>query len=121
MLPTGAKEPDIEDVAIIDALLKVDSGVRYVAVLSDNLEGIAQKMKEGKVPYSPPFIDEVVVPIIAGMLKRLTEYAGSFQMCQMNYERVRLLVYRVRQGFVVVSAEPSVDMARIVEKVSKLT
>ncbi|MGA1974996.1 MAG: hypothetical protein ABSG92_05110 [Conexivisphaerales archaeon] len=110
----------IKDTSIIDAVLKMDKRIRYASILSDDLKEVAQKMQPGTTPYSPPFIDEVVVPIIAGMFKRLTEYAGEFELCRINYKKVRLMVHKLRDGYLVVSAEPSLDLDPICNRISLL-
>jgi hypothetical protein len=110
----------MKDAAIIDALLKLDKRVRSVAVMSDDLEMVALKMQSGTNSYSPPFIDEVVVPIIAGMLKRLTEYAGEFELCRISYKKVRLVVHKLHDGFLVVSAEPTLDLDPLCDIITRL-
>lgn len=110
----------MKDAAIVDALLKLDKRVRSVAVMSDDLDVVAMKMQAGTAPYSPPFIDEVVVPIIAGMLKRLTEYAGEFELCRISYRKVRLVVYKLHDGFLVVSAEPTLDLDPLCDSIARL-
>jgi hypothetical protein len=111
----------MKDEAIVDALLKRNKKVRSVAVMSDNLEVVSMKMQTGTAPYSPPFIDEVVVPIIAGMLKRLTEYAGEFELCRISYKKVRLVVYKLHDGFLVVSAEPTLNLDPLCDSIARLT
>jgi hypothetical protein len=110
----------MKDAAIIDALLKLDKRVRSVAVMSDDLDMVALKMQSGTNSYSPPFIDEVVIPIIAGMLKRLTEYAGEFELCRISYKKVRLVVYKLHDGFLVVSAEPTLDLDPLCDIIARL-
>lgn len=110
----------MKDEAIIDALLKLDKRVRSVAVMSNDLDVVAMKMQSGTTTYSPPFIDEVVIPIIAGMLKRLTEYAGEFELCRISYKKVRLVVYKLHDGFLVVSAEPTLDLDPLCDSIVRL-
>jgi predicted regulator of Ras-like GTPase activity (Roadblock/LC7/MglB family) len=110
----------MKDSAIVDVLLRLDKKVRSVAVMSDDLEVSVLKMQTGTAPYSPPFIDEVVVPIIAGMLKRLTEYAGEFELCRISYKKVRLVMYKLHDGFLVVSAEPTVDLDSLCDSIARL-
>ncbi|HVP22632.1 MAG TPA: hypothetical protein VMS77_01820 [Conexivisphaerales archaeon] len=108
------------DTALIDAVLKMDRSIRYVALLSEGLGIVAQRMQDGTATYSPEFIDEVVVPIIAGMMKRLTEYAGEFELARMDYSKVSLILKRAHGGYLVISAEPSLDLDPICEKLSRL-
>ena len=105
---------------LIEAVLDLDRRVRYVAMFGEDLRLIAASMQEGTLPYSPKFIDEVVMPILVGVLKRLTEYAGELDHCTISYEKVKIIIYRRMEGFMVVSLEPGVDMSGFYGRLAKM-
>jgi hypothetical protein len=109
-----------EDAAMLDSVLSIDPRVRYVGLISEDLKRVDYKMQKGTVSYSPKFIDEVVVPILAGILRRLTEYIGEFDYCAMSYEKVKVLLYRLSDGFIIISAEPSVNVSDLYAAVEKM-
>ena len=113
-------EKSMENEVLMDAVLGMDGRVRQVTIISEDLKQIRNRMQVDAVSYSPKFIDEVVVPILAGILKRLTEYIGTFDYCLMSYEKVKVLIFRLRESFLLVSVEPSMDVPRLIEKIAHI-
>ena len=105
---------------MLDSILSLDRRIRYVAIISEDLKQVEHRMKKDAVSYSPRFIDEVVVPILVGILKRLTEYIGGLDYCAISYEKVKVLILRLSDGFLLLSVEPTVDMPRLYGKAKRL-
>ena len=99
--------------SIVDDLLRVDKGVRYVAVVDEDFHLLASRMREGKMTMTSDQFDRefmsVVPPVIVGGAHRLMDYCGALKGMMIRYEKVVVALFSVGHYVAILSFEPAVE------------
>ncbi len=104
---------------IIDGIFDLDSGIRFVAVYQDQYL-LAGGMRKGVQTYDPDDSYDVDMQLAKiGLITRAWQrWFGSLGSISLRYERISLLFQPLAEGrFLVMSAEPDVDVNRIISEI----
>lgn len=97
------------EVQILDEILATDGRIRYAGILDRDLKTVSSKAREN-LTWEKENLDHQMValasPIILGTLSRFTDKAGKLICCGVRYDKGTLLLFKMGESFVVVSAEP---------------
>jgi hypothetical protein len=102
------EEPKME-VQILDETLATDSRIRHAGILDKDLKTVSSKAGKNLEWEKENFDHQMVAlasPIILGTLSRFTDKAGKLFCCGVRYDQGTLLLFKMGESFVVVSAEP---------------
>jgi hypothetical protein len=105
--------PDLK--GITDSIFKLDSRIRYVAILNHRYDLLESRMREGIRSLTPEQTDldfmALGAPLIVDAAAKLRPYCGTIKRISVRYDRVVLVFYRTAAHLVVVSLEPLVEQA----------
>jgi hypothetical protein len=98
--------------AFVQAMLKADSSIRYVAVVSDDYRILASKQREGVAPLASDEVQSnyvsIIPQIIIESVDKLAPFLGKVGGATAHYDKALLVFYRFESLIVLATFEPQV-------------
>jgi hypothetical protein len=98
--------------AFVQAMLKTDPSIRFVAVVSDDYRILASKQREGVAPLTSDEVQRnfvsIVPQIIIESIDKLAPFLGKVGGATVHYGKALLVLYRFESLIVLVTFEPEV-------------
>lgn len=114
--------------AFVQEMLRVDSSIRYIAVVDTGYRVLVSKQREGVPSYTSDetarnFVS-IVPQIIIEAVEKLSPFLGQVGGITAHYKKALVMFYRIGNLIVVISFQPEVPTPfynRITEAFSKLS
>ena len=104
---------DIKEVT--ENIFKLDTRIRYVAILNPRYDLLDSKMREGVSSLTPPQTDrdfmKMAAPTMIDSADKLRPFCGALRRLTVRYDKVFLAMYRTTLHILILSLEPQVDQA----------
>ena len=105
--------PDIKEVT--ENIFKLDTQIRYVAILNPRYDLLESRMREGVSSLTPAQTDrdfmKMAAPLIIDSAEKLRPFCGAMRRLTVRYDKVFLAMYRTALHVLILSLEPQVDQA----------
>jgi len=93
-------------------MLKTDSAIRYVAVVTNDYHVLVSKQRDGVLPLTSEDMQQnfisIVPQIIIESVDKLSAFLGKVGGVTAHYEKALLLFYRFANMIVIISFQPEV-------------
>jgi len=100
---------------VIENIFKLDSRIRYVAILNPRYDLLESKMREGVSSLTPAQTDrdfmKMAAPLMIDSAEKLRPFCGAMRRLAVRYDKVFLAMYRTALHVLILSLEPQVDQA----------
>ncbi len=104
---------------VTDNVFKLDTRIRYIAILNHKFNLLESRMREGVASLTPAQTDRdfmtIAAPIMVGAAERLQPFCGAIRRVAVRYDKVLLVFYRTTAHLVILSLEPQVEPALLDE------
>jgi hypothetical protein len=104
---------------ITDNIFKLDTRVRYVAILNHRYGLLESRMREGVASLTPAQTDRdfmtIAAPLMMDAAEKLRPFCGAIRRLAVRYDKVLLVFYRTAAHLVILSLEPQVEQALLDE------
>jgi hypothetical protein len=98
--------------AFVRAMLKADSSIRYVGVVSDDYRILASKQREGVASLTSDEVQgnfvSIIPKIIIESVDKLAPFLGKVGGATAHYDKALLVLYRFESLIVLVTFEPEI-------------
>jgi len=96
--------------AFAQEMFKVDSSIRYIAIVNNEYRILASKHREGVTPLTSEETDRNFISIIPGIIieavEKLSPFLGPVAGITAHYQKALLMFYRLENLIVVMSFQP---------------
>jgi len=114
--------------AFVQGMFKVDSSIRYIAIVNNEYRILASKHREGVTSLTPEETDRnfisIIPQIIVEAVEKLSPFLGPVGGITAHYQKALLIFYRFEDLLVIISFQPEQETPfynRITQAFSRLS